>query len=706
MTKRSNVIFNIAFGLNCMLLFLLLFEDRLLLPPWLQVAGRMHPLLLHFPLVLIALYAGGIIVYRNPGPQLLLIASLTAALTAIMGLFLSREEGYDPEALFWHKWGGVAISLFTLLWCWLQQKMQARRVATITASIVALFLIVFTGHLGAAITHGEDYLLAPFTTTAAQSTVALEDAEVYKHMVRPILEQKCMGCHNRKKAKGELVMESEELLLKGGKNGKLWDTADAGLGLLLERVHLPIAQKEHMPPKNKPQLTEEEIEILTWWIRKGADFKLRVADLPPTDTLYQIAQNKFATADAVVYDFPAADPDVLSKLNTVNRVVHAEALGSPALAVNFFNSSLFNSAQLNELKEIRKQVVSLNLAKMPLKDNDIKAISELENLRQLNLSFTGINGSSLNELQKLKHLQSLGLSGTKVTAAQLTQLQSLPDLKTVYIWNTQVSKEDVTRLQQQFKAISFETGFKGDTVVLKLSPPVSLNERKFLSDTAAHLKLKHYIQGAIIRYTTDGSEPDSLQSPIFKGDEVISRNTIIKAKAYKPGWITSDMLELEFVKNTFPADSVIYLTKPNAQYRDPKGKLLIDREKGETNYQVGNWVAFRENRMECLLLFSKPVTIQSVGLNSLVDVGAYIMPAASIQVWGGDDPDRLKLLGQIRPPQPAKQVPSFIRNFECTFKPVSVKYVKVIAIPVEKLPSWHSGKGQKAWVFTDEVLVN
>lgn len=701
-----SVLFNVSFALNCMLLFLLLFESRLALPAWLQVVGRMHPLLLHFPLVLVIVYAVMAIVFPRDkiiGSALLLIAAFTAAITCIMGLFLSKEEGYDAEALWWHKWGGVSISLFALFWYWLQHKVRAKKAVTIVTCVVAMFLIVVTGHLGASITHGENFLLGPVKNT---NVVALEDAEVYTHMVRPILEQKCMGCHSSKKAKGELVMETEELLLKGGKNGKLWDTTENDLGLMLQRIHLPLDQKKHMPPKNKLQLTEEDIAVLAQWIQKGSDFKLKVADLSHSDTLYQIAYKNFTSTNTIAYDFPEADASVVSKLNTVNRVITPEATGSPALTVSFFNSNLFSSTQLNELKEIKKQVVSLNLAQMPLKDGDIKTVSEFENLRQLNLSFTGISGNSLAELKKLKHLRSLGLSGTNITASQLEQLQSFANLTTLYIWNTPVAATDIEKLQQKFKAIRFETGFKNDTAILKLSPPVSLSGERIIIDTPAALQLKHYIKDAVIRYTTDGSEPDSLQSPVFKGNETINSNTIIKAKAYKPGWHTSDLLEMKFLKNSYTPDSVIYLTKPNEKYKDAERKLLIDHAIGEANFNIGGWVAFRENRMECLLSFANATTIKSVGISGLVDVGSYVMPPSLVQVWGGADSNHLTLLGQLKPEQPGKQLPSYTKNFECTFKPASVKYVKIIANPVAKLPAWHQGKGDKAWIFLDELLVN
>ncbi|MFY7840623.1 MAG: FN3 associated domain-containing protein [Lacibacter sp.] len=717
MQRWKAIIFNVSILLNCLLLFLLLFENRLTIPSWLQVTGRMHPLILHFPLVLIIVYAFAVIilpphktkdevVYKNAVSLLLLIAAFTAVVTSLMGLFLSREEGYDSEALWWHKWGGVAIALFTLGWYAFHKQVQSRKIITIFSSLFALVLIIFTGHIGAGITHGEDFLMAPMMKPKVAAPVLLADAEVYTHMVKPILEAKCISCHNTKKAKGELIMETEELLLKGGKNGKLWDTTEADLGLFLRRLHLPMEQKEHMPPKGKPQLTDDEIAILSYWIRKGSDFKLRVADLPVDDTLQMIAAKQFSSTNTVAYDFAEADPAVITKLNSINRVVSVEAEGSPALSVNFFNSSLFQSEQLKELKKIKKQIVSLDLAKMPVQDGDLKLIGELENLRRLNLSFTNITGSGLTELKKLKFLHSISLSGTKITAAQLEQLRSFPALQTVYVWNTTIAVNELERLQQKLKAIDLVTGFKDDTSILKLTTPVLLNEEAFITEASVPLKLKHYIQGAVIRYTTDGTEPDSIRSPVFKGNETVDSNTMIRAKAYKPGWMSSDILEAFFYKSTFTPDTVVYLKPPNVKYNDEHGKMLFDRQKAETNFQLGNWVAFRENRMECLLPFSKPVTIQSITLSSLVDINSYIMPPQQIEVWGGDDAQRMKLLGRMSPEQPGKLMPVFMKGFECKFAATTIKYIKLIATPVAKLPSWHPGKGDKGWIFVDEVLLN
>lgn len=710
-----NSLFNISFALNCLLIFLLIFETRINVPVWLQVAGRMHPVFLHFPLVLILGYGTMVLwlalkkdvlpLYRDITSWVLLLGSLSAVLSALAGLILSREEGYDPETLQWHKWSGAAISILSLSGYYFRDHIEVRKPLAMATGIIAVFLIIFAGHQGAGITHGQNFLLAPMLPEKSPPTVTAEEAVVFAHMVQPILQEKCMGCHNSRKAKGDLIMETEELLLKGGKNGKLWDSTEADLGLLLRRVHLPIEAKKHMPPQGKPQLTDEEIEIITQWIRKGADFNLRVADLAPTDTLHMMAVRIFTNAEIAEYDFDEADPDVVKKLNTQNRVVSPEALGSPALSVNFFNSNLFSASQLKELAEVKQQVVTLDLAKMPLKDEDVLLIAEFENLRRLNLSFTGITGASLGTLKKLKHLRSLSLSGTQVNAEHLRQLQEFPNLKTVYTWSTQATHDEIANLQQQARHIRFETGFRSDTVMMKLSPPILLNEEAFISSSVP-LKLKHYIQGAVIRYTTDGSEPDSLESREYTGREMIDSSMQIKAKAYKPGWISSDVMQASIYKSTFTPDTVVYITQPEDDYRDAGNKYLINRERGGDDFRFGNWVGYRFRPMECLLHFAAPVKASSVTLSTLISPGSYIMPADRIEVWGGKDEKSLQLLSKLTPPPLEKYMPQRREGFTCTFPATELNVIKLVVRPLRKLPSWHQGKGEKGWFFIDEVLVN
>lgn len=710
----SNTIANICLLLNSLLLFLLIMGDRLAVPGLLQVAGRMHPLILHFPIVLLLLY----VIYflfvagRKSEPAelkkyadaVLLAGALTAALAALVGLFLSREEGYDADALAWHKYGGAAISVLAILWYYNRNMIRSVAVGRFSSSAIMLVMLIMTGHDGANITHGEGFLLAPIQSDKAEPAVPLADAVIYKHIIEPIFESKCMSCHNSQKAKGELIMETRELLLKGGKSGKLWDHSNPGSGLLLERLWLPLEAKKHMPPKGKPQLSAEELELLQRWVAAGAPFDDKLTSLPGNDSLYLLAAARLGNSVEEDYDFPAADASLIRSLNSENRVVMEEAVSSPAIQVQFFNSSQFKSEQLNELSKINKQIVSLDLTRMPLNEKDLQSISKFENLRKLNLSFTGVKGEWLKQLASLKQLKSLSLSGTSVATKDLAQLKNLSGLQQVFVWQTSSPAEDWKKLQKEFPQLAVETGFAGDSIKLKLSPPVLQNEVTILTEPTL-LKLKHYINGAEIRYTLDGSEPDSIRAAVYKGDEIISTNVLIKARAYKPGWYSSDILEANLYKRSVKPDTVILETAPESVYAGKPG-LLTDLVKGETNFRDGNWMAWRSRPMELLLPLPKNSKVSSVAIGSLIDVGSYIMPPTRLEVWGGKEPGSMRKLGEIKPEQPTMAKPSYLRGFECKFEPAEVNYLRLIGIPVQKLPSWHPGKGDKGWLFIDEILIN
>lgn len=674
----------------------------------------MHPMILHFPIVLIVLYVLYVLFFQKKispqetalhiGELLLLLSAFTSVITALMGLFLSKEEGYDAEAMLWHKWGGVAVSLLMLLWYSLRNSIAKTKTGTVAATLVSFAAIIFAGHQGAGISHGQNFLLAPILPEKKQQQVLLEDAVVFANMVKPIMQTKCMSCHNSKKAKGELVMETEELLLKGGKDGKLWDSTEASYGLLMKRIHLPLETKKHMPPQGKPQLTEDEISILSNWIKTGADFKIKVVDLAANSELRKIAARTFSTLETDEYDFAAADESKVQSLNNNYRIVFPLAKGSPALGAEFFSASQFKPENLKDLLSVKLQLVTLSLDKMPVKDEDLKTIGQFSQLRKLNLSFTDITGATINELHGLKELKHLSLSGTAIKVEAVKSLSSLKQLTKLFIWNTGIKEYVIKQLQQENKNLVIETGFRGDTIKLKLTPPILQNEEQVIVESQK-LKLKHYVNAVTIRYTLDGTDPDSLRSAIYTKDVSISGNAHLKAIAYKTGWYSSDTIKADFYAAKYRPASLIHLLPPDKDYKDDKGKILIDLVKGDRNFRSGKWVAFRNNSMETLLEFNQPSVISTVTLSSLVDIGSYLMPPLLFEVWGGVDPRQLKLLNRITPEQPAKQQPSYLKVYDLKFKPVTVRYLKLIANPVRKLPGWHPGKGQKGWFFTDEIFV-
>jgi len=712
----KNILYNSSFGLNCMLVFLLFFESRISLPNWVQVIGRMHPLLLHFPIVLMVLcvcwewftsYKKSITKELTPvGDTLLLITSLTAVTSALMGLLLSKETGYVPQELLWHKWGGVSISLLALVWYIFREQVRNQKIIMTITAAGSIAVVVITAHLGGSITHGEDFLLAPVTQDKQAPAVLFEDAVIYANMVQPILKAKCIVCHNEKKTKGELLMEPYAMLAKGGKSGVLWNLNDENFGLLLTRIHLPADNKKHMPPTGKIQLTDNEISIIYHWIKNGASATAKAADLPATDSLRLLAFAQFNTIETDEYSFKPANENTVQSLSNNYRFINPLAVGSPALGVDFFGSAQFKADQLKELLPVKDQIIALNLNKMPVTDDDLPTIAQFVNLRRLNLSFTNIKGNGLAALKPLTALQQLSLSGTAVTAENLQQLAALPKLTQLYIWSTPAQIQPLAMLKKQLKNTDIQTGFNGDSIKMKLNSPIVQNEEQVILNPIS-LKLKHYVNGVTIRYTTDGSEPDSLLSPLYKGDFIVNKNMTVKAKAFKQGWLSSEVSERVFYKAGYTIDSIRLIQAPlDLPYKNVPATVLSDAQKGDFNFRSGKWLGFKGIPMQAFLYFDTARNISSVSISNMVDIGNYIMPPQQVEVWAGSDPSNLRLVKKFNPAQPLTDEIGYMKGYDVNFLPVTVKCMKIVVVPVSKLPIWHRGRGENGWAFIDEIFLN
>jgi predicted CXXCH cytochrome family protein len=248
-----------------------------------NVLGKFHVLLLHFPIGIMMLIAFLEIInhfskksdWRQMLDYLLLVGLLTAIFTAYCGWILAGRGDYDPKLLFWHKWLGFAtVATVFLLWF---SKNTKWYFPSLSACMV---LLLAAGHYGGSLTHGENFLTEPFFPTPIFSSVTNKKPaayeNVYKALIAPILQKKCVSCHNSSKSKGKLRLDSQEQILLGGEHGAVIVPKNAEKSEIYRRAILPMNDDLHMPPRVQMQLTPEELSLLKWWINEGADFQLKM----------------------------------------------------------------------------------------------------------------------------------------------------------------------------------------------------------------------------------------------------------------------------------------------------------------------------------------------------------------------------------------------------------------------------------------------
>jgi uncharacterized membrane protein len=442
-----------------------------------EFIGRLHPALVHLPVGILVLafilqcigYKTGI--FHKAIIMVLLIGAISAVLSCISGFVLSKHDEYDPGLVSWHQWMGITTAVVCAGAYFLFRKPALARWQW-PSMIAIIILISITGHMGGTLTHGADYLTAPLSggdnegASGPQKPIAnVQEAVAYDSIIQPMLQRKCYGCHNANKRKGGLRMDQPDLLMKGGKNGKIIVGNNATESEMIKRILLPKEEEDHMPPKEKPQLTEKEIALLHWWINTGAALNKKVKDLPQPATIQPVLtalQQPLETAKSLP-DIPEkevseADAAAIQKLKDKGVIVLPVAQNSNYLMVNFVSAPAISNKDLELLLPLKKQLVWCKLGNTTINDTALAIIGKCTNLTRLHLEHTNISDAGLSKLNNLQQLHYLNLVGTKVSAKGLMALKGLKELRSLYLYQTSIAANDTGNLQKVFPHTRIDIG--------------------------------------------------------------------------------------------------------------------------------------------------------------------------------------------------------------------------------------------------------
>ena len=505
-----------------------------------EFIGRLHPLIVHLPIGIL-LFAFILILFQRfrrveIEPVIgfaLLIGSISAVAACVAGWLLAQSVEYNADLVFLHQWTGIATAGLGL------SAYFIKRIRDILTTITVVFLSI-AGHYGGNLTRGEDYLFPKKKTPSVKELQAIDSTQnivsqqvmgvlgtpkattlnakvpsnaaiqtisqksfVYRDLVMPILESKCYNCHSATKKKGGLRLDNEEFIREGGKNGSVFTAGNPEGSNLYTALLLPEDDDKHMPPKGKPQLSEQEIATIHFWIKKGASFQeivetvttgagnsttsvtanIATTTLPKTvakDSAKAVALMPKTAAPVTVQNaettilknkIEAATPSVLERLKQKNIIVSDFGVGSNYLMANFVNVKNYNSTLIDELNSIGNQLVRVRLGNQPVSDNDIKKLSSLKNLTRLNLEKTNITDGALMHLKNLPNLEQVNLYGTNITDKGLKELAKCPHLKVIYLWQTKTTAAGIDQLKEALPNVQIDTGgfqfIKPDTNKIK-----------------------------------------------------------------------------------------------------------------------------------------------------------------------------------------------------------------------------------------------
>ena len=433
---------------------------------WGAFLGRFHPVVVHFPIVLVMiplLLEGAARFFREdaflkPVPLFWALAAVSCMAAVVAGYLLYASGEYAGDLIRRHLWAGVALVILVLVTALVSILPNVRSSlhwnrAYLGGALLTNLMVVYAGHLGGSLTHGEDFLADAFPgwgyEAAAVENRPRQELLVFQDLVMPGLEARCVSCHNPQKAKGNLDMTTFQAIARGGDSEKLMFVAGRpDSSELFRRITLPPDHDDRMPPEGKPSLSADEITILRWWIEEGARPDMRLGEGPP-DLLRLAVIERYLPRLAQAQRRRARERAERAALFRELQKL-ADGLGLVVEVDPDTDSTLFalsmrfppepvDDRTLAEVASYAETFSKLSLVSSSITDEGLRYLREMRNLRSLVLQRTAITGSGLAYLQSLSALEQLNLSHTPLNDSGAVHLLRFPSLKEVYLYNTAVS---------------------------------------------------------------------------------------------------------------------------------------------------------------------------------------------------------------------------------------------------------------------------
>jgi uncharacterized membrane protein len=677
--------------------------------------GHLHPLFVHLPIGIIMLAfileVYGRLKSKDSFSEVveftLLVAGVTALLSLATGWLLGEESGYNEDSLFLHRWMAVAFTVTTvLLYLVKRSKISWVSKTYIPMFLLVLVLISLTGHFGGNMTHGEDYLFIEEKKEIVITNV--QEAKVYAQIIQPILDEKCISCHNVNKAKGGLVMSSSSELLKGGDTGGLLDMISGQeQSLFLERVHLPIDNDDHMPPKGKVQLTSNEKALIEWWIDNKNCFECKVNELPKEEKMVAILTSleQDTSAIAVLAKEAVEIPkEWLQRVRNVGISVQTLSGKNHLLIVNMASMDSITEEKIEALEEYAPNIVEMDFGFSNFNDKLMGRLKPFKNLLKLKLQHTKVTDAIADNLTNFELLESLNLYGTAVTDKLLAKLKDNKKLQNLYLWNTDVSADGLAQLQKNSPRITIQQVGADVFEATVLDPPTIISDASFFSDQLT-IEIGSLFDGTEIYYTLDGTIPT--EASLKYDAEIILKTTAnVKAIAIKKEWEPSLIAERTFIKNNIVYNHVNLLTTPNEKYAGQKGKTLMDQKRGSINFVDGNWLGFEGKHLNAIVELKEQNTVSKVSIGALSAPASWIFYPKALVVSASKDGITYKEIGRKEMGEENPNAEVKLTFFDLDVAPTDAKYVKLQIQSPLKNPDWHTDPGGKSWIFIDEVVLN
>lgn len=222
-------------------------------------------------------------------------------------------------------------------------------------------------------------------------------------------------------------------------------------------------------------------------------------------------------------------------------------------------------------------------------------------------------------------------------------------------------------------------------------------------DSTVTLSAELRLDKAKIFFTENGEEPTE-KSLAYQGPILVSEAATYRFKAFHPFLRPSETEEIEFVMKGYKVDSIIWLQPLSDQYVGQGPRTLVNHVKANNNYLNKEWLGF-DKPVGLVCRFKQKTSISSIDIGYLSHPGAWIFPPARISIDVSHDGMYFEKKIEEVVPALQKAMDASLATYHLDINE-DVLAIRIHFDNVQKIPDWHDGAGNEAWLFMDEIIFN